>query len=77
MPLLVMEECTRTRVHAKTNKNKSYFPIVVFTELNNETGFFYSQKQIQTTVANVDFHRRPDDVVSLQKEYALCNPLFL
>ncbi|MDR0680440.1 MAG: hypothetical protein LBG15_01110 [Dysgonamonadaceae bacterium] len=62
------------------NKNKSiksYFPIVVFIELNDETGFFYSQKRIQTNVTDVDLHRRSDCVVSLREEYALCNPPFL
>jgi hypothetical protein len=62
---------------SKKKSFKSYFPVVVFIGLNDETGFFYSQKQIQTNVAGVNFHRRPDCVVSLREERALCNPPFL
>jgi hypothetical protein len=71
---IVYTYCVRTRIHisVKDNKNKSfksYFPVGVFIGLNGETGFFYSQfysqKQIQTNVAGVDFHRRPDCVVPL------------
>jgi hypothetical protein len=67
-------------MRVKTRKNKSfkpYFPVVVFIGLSDETGFLCSQKQIQTNVSGVDFHRRPDCVVSLREEHALCNPPFL
>jgi hypothetical protein len=49
-------------VEAHKNKSvKSYnIPVVVFIIKSDETGFFYSQKQIQTTVAGGDFHRRRD-----------------
>ncbi|MDR2773290.1 MAG: hypothetical protein LBC19_00870, partial [Tannerella sp.] len=44
------------RVGDSKNKSfKPYFPVVVFIGLNDETGFFYSQKHIQANVAGVDF----------------------
>ncbi|MDR0698706.1 MAG: hypothetical protein LBG28_05755, partial [Tannerella sp.] len=70
----------RVCIRKKTNKNKSfkpYFPIVVLIGINDETGFLYSQKQIQTTAAGVDFHRRPSRFIPLREEHALCNPPFL
>ncbi|MDR1454209.1 MAG: hypothetical protein LBJ01_01035, partial [Tannerella sp.] len=68
-----------TRAHAKDNKNKSFKShtlIVIFFVLNDDRGFFYSQKLIQTNVTGVDFHHRPDCVVPLREERALCNPPF-
>jgi hypothetical protein len=66
------------RVGDSKNKSfKPYSPVVVFIGLNDETGFFYSQKHIQTNAAGVDFHRRADCVAPLREEHALCNPPFL
>jgi hypothetical protein len=70
----------RIHARAKNNKNnslRSYFPVVVFIGKNDETGIFYSQKQIQTNVAGMDFYRRPNRFILLWEEHTLCNPSFL
>jgi hypothetical protein len=47
---------------------KPYSSFVIFIEPNDERGFFYSRKLIQTDVTGVDFHRRTDCVAPLKME---------
>jgi hypothetical protein len=74
---------TRTRTlaralnSAKTSHLKNIFPSLFLSEKAAKRDFFYSKKQIQTTVTGVDFHRRRDGVAPLREVQTLCNPPFL
>jgi hypothetical protein len=63
--------------HAGMKSFESHNPVVIFSGLSGEKGFFSSQKHIQPNVAGVDFRRQLDCIVPLREEYAQCNPPFL